>query len=262
MSPPQTIAAFFDMDGTLLPYPSLEWRFIRYLLQRKALGASNAAKWLVRAARLFSRGPRAAMEANKLYLAGISRSFASDWANQIVSNCSQRLQIFEEGKDRIAWHQSHGHKVFLVSGTLAPLANVVAELLPGTVEALATELATELATGSPNNDQNSAIWTGALAGAHMVGEAKRDCLLTLTKKHDLNLSVSYAYGDSIADCAMLECVGHPEAVNPSWSLGHVARKRGWALSRWRVTAAARAKRRGPFDVVSTAPGVTATGKSR
>jgi alcohol-forming fatty acyl-CoA reductase len=262
MNPSQAIAAFFDIDGTLLPYPSLEWRFVRYLLLRKAMSASNAAKWLVRAAHLFLRGPRTGMEANKLYLAGVSRSLALDWANEIASNPfhpDSRLKIFGEGKDRIGWHQSQNHRVFLVSGTLAPLANMVAELLPGTVEALATEMATE----SPNGERNSAIWTGELAAAHMVGEAKRDCVLALATRHDLNLSLSYAYGDSVADCAMLECVGHPEAINPSWGLRRAAHERGWPISRWSLVAAAQQKQPESFDFASaTPPRLTTTGKSR
>jgi HAD superfamily hydrolase (TIGR01490 family) len=255
MSPPQTIAAFFDLDGTLVPYPSLEWRFISYFIRNKALGWSNAANWMVRAARLLSSGPRTAIAANKSYLAGISSSAAADWKDELSSSrChpDSRLKILAEGIHRIAWHQSQNHRVFLVSGTLAPLANWVVESLPGTVEVMATELVTE----SQSGNRNSAIWTGELAGAHMVGEAKRDCVLTLARQHELDLSLSYAYGDSIADCAMLECVGHPEAVNPSRRLRRAARKRGWRISRWIHAASAPYDGYGTLEVAGTLSEVT------
>jgi phosphoserine phosphatase len=261
MSPPQPIAAFFDLDGTLLPYPSLEWRFIRYLLRNKALGWSNAANWMLRAARSLFSGPRSAIAANKSYLAGLSPSSIADWKNEFASNrChpDSRIKIFAEGINRISWHQFQNHRGFLVSGALAPLAIAVGNLLPRGTEVLATELATEFLS----DDRNSAIWTGELAGAHMVGEAKREGLLALAKQHDLDLSLSYAYGDSIADCAMLECVGHPEAVNPSWSLRRAARNRRWRISRWGQVASAPYDGYGTFKVAGTLSEVTAVRQSR
>jgi phosphoserine phosphatase len=97
---------------------------------------------------------------------------------------------------------------------------------------------------------------------HMVGEPKRDCLLALAKQHDLNLNLSYAYGDSSADCAMLECVGHPEAVNPVRRLARAARKRGWTVSRWNLATVARANGPGPVEIGSAASAVAAAGRSR
>jgi phosphoserine phosphatase len=250
----QTIAAFFDLDGTLLPAPSLEWRFVRYLLSHRRLGASNIARWLLHVDSSFLRGPRQAIEQNKFYLAGLSLSLVGDWGDSIAFDCSNPkpgFEIFREGLNRIAWHQSRDHKVFLVSGTLAPLARVVAAVLPGRVEAAATELkmlgqahSTEqpLANGTDDSvrvfpvNETSAIWTGELAGAHMVGKAKLRALHSLAAQHHLNLGSSYAYGNSIADCAMLESVGHPEVINPSRSMAFVAHERGWPVSRWSLIA--------------------------
>jgi phosphoserine phosphatase len=269
LSPPRAIGAFFDLDGTLLPYPSLEWRFIGYLLRNKKISWSNVANWMARAAGSLTRGPRMAFGANKSYLAGLSPFAAVEWEDKMASGrCHRhsRLKIFAEGSNRIAWHQSQNHRVFLVSGTLAPLARAIADLLPGRPEAWATELAmepaTELATDFANEDRRSAIWTGELAGAHLLGEAKRDCLLALAKQHDLELSLSYAYGDSITDCAMLECVGHPETVNPSWSLRRAARTRGWPISRWSQAWEPQETSSWPTKVVSRASEVPAARQSR
>jgi phosphoserine phosphatase len=256
----QTIAAFFDLDGTLLPAPSLEWRFVRYLLSRRRLGASNIARWLLHVASSFLRGPRQAIEQNKFYLAGLSLSLVADWGDSIAFDCSNPkpgFEIFREGLDRIAWHQSRDHRVFLVSGTLAPLARVVAAVLPGRVGAAATELKIlgkahsadqPLANGADDPvrvfrvNQNSATWTGELAGAQMVGKAKLRALHSLAAQYHLNLGSSYAYGNSIADCAMLESVGHPEVVNPSRSMTFVARERGWPVSRWNPAAVVQGKK--------------------
>jgi len=46
------VAAFFDLDGTLLALPSLERRFFRMLRYRRAIAAKNYLLWLAEAVRL------------------------------------------------------------------------------------------------------------------------------------------------------------------------------------------------------------------
>ena len=43
------VAAFFDLDGTLLPLPSLERRFVGTLRGRNAIPAKNYFRWLAQA---------------------------------------------------------------------------------------------------------------------------------------------------------------------------------------------------------------------
>jgi HAD superfamily hydrolase (TIGR01490 family) len=231
---PRKIAAFFDIDGTLVPSGSLEWRFVLYLLSRKELRARNIGRWLLQGIRLMPRGWQRVIKPNKYYLAGLPVSLAADWADSIAFEHSNRNGGFisPDGLDRIAWHQSRDHRVFLVSGTLAPLATAVANFLPGKLEVVATELAASEPPSSKH--RGAALWSGELAGAHMVGAAKLRAVRVLAAKHQLNLNDSYAYGDSVADCAMLECVGHPEVVNPSRSMALRARQRGWPVYRWKL----------------------------
>jgi HAD superfamily hydrolase (TIGR01490 family) len=236
---PQTIAAFFDIDGTLVPSGSLEWRFVFCLLSRGELGARNMLRWLLNGVRRAPRGWRAAIEENKFYLAGLPESFAAEWADSMAwqhsidSKSIHKMGAFsEEGVRRIAWHQSLNHRVFLVSGTLAPLARAAAKFWPGSVDVVATELAESKQPADEH--RGCAVWSGELAGEHMVGAAKRRAVQALAAKYSLNLGESYAYGDSVADCAMLECVGHPEVVNPTRSMALLARRRGWPARHWRT----------------------------
>ncbi len=219
-----TIAAFFDLDGTLLPAPSLETRFLQYLIAQRQLRTSSILKWALRAAQPSQLSNFAA---NKTYLEGLPEFLAASWRESIVSQVSSRgaLRFFEDGLARIAWHQSQNHRVFLVSGTLAPLASQILRFLPGEIGVIATELAT---------DSFSSTWTGELAGEHMVGFAKLRAMLELANEHQLDLRASYAYGDSASDCAMLEAVGHPQTVNPSRRLARVARRSGWAIHNWKL----------------------------
>ena len=50
------IAAFFDIDGTLLPAPSLERRFFGNLRRSRAIPPTNYLRWLTRAAQLAPSG--------------------------------------------------------------------------------------------------------------------------------------------------------------------------------------------------------------
>ena len=78
MSTRSQIGAFFDIDGTLLTAPSLEWRFIAYLLAHDKSGAKQIARWATHCAKKIWRDPHAAIHANKLYLTGLPESFAID----------------------------------------------------------------------------------------------------------------------------------------------------------------------------------------
>jgi hypothetical protein len=51
------VAAFFDLDGTLVALPSLERRFFRMLRYRRAIAAKNYWRWLAEAVRLAPRSP-------------------------------------------------------------------------------------------------------------------------------------------------------------------------------------------------------------
>ena len=250
MTAPGRVAAFFDLDGTLLPAPSLEWRFISYLLWRDKLSTTNIMRWLLHTARSIPRGPRRAMESNKRYLAGLRASLVGDWMDSLYTcgSNAEPFDVFEEGLNRIRWHQSQYHQVFLVSGTLAPLAACVAGFLPGSVESIATELVVSVDDRTdPDHPAQiverdchhvhaknlpSVLWTGRLAGEHIVGTAKRRALQEIAKQQNFDLHHCYAYGNSTADCAMLGAVGNPEAVNATPGLTRIAQKRGWPLSNW------------------------------
>ena len=223
----ETTGAFFDIDGTLLPAPSLEWRFIGYLLERDEISTAHVGRWLARFAGTFWHDLRGATESNKRYLCGISEALVNDWERSLEPTFDFLL-FFDEALQRIAWHHSQHHRVVLVSGTLAPLARVVARYLAAwaatEIEVCATE--PELAPGSPR------IWSGRIIGEHMSGDAKLRALRTIAVRYGLDLACCYAYGDSAGDQQMLEAVGHSIAVNPTRCLARVARKRGWQTYAW------------------------------
>jgi HAD superfamily hydrolase (TIGR01490 family) len=225
--------AFFDLDGTLLPSPSLEWRFIGYLLARDQITTAQVGGWLAQFGANFWRDLRGATVGNKRYLAGTSEGLVHDWEKLLAPAFfgGTFLPFFEEALQRIAWHHARRDRVFLVSGTLAPLARVVARSIaayvPVEIEVSATEL--EVAADFAR------VWSGRIAGEHMSGEAKLCAVRMLAAQYGLDLARSYAYGDSSGDLQMLEAVGNAIAVNPTRQLRRAARKRGWQTCDWKTT---------------------------
>jgi phosphoserine phosphatase len=49
-------------------------------------------------------------------------------------------------------------------------------------------------------------------------ESKQCAVLEMAKQYGIDLSESYAYGDTNGDFAMMKLVGHPVAVNPTQEL--------------------------------------------
>lgn len=218
MNAARKIGAFFDLDGTLLAAPSLEWRFIGYLLARDEITIVNVARWGLQSAGNYPGSGRMAILANKCYLAGTHASVVEEWEKTIVPGS---LPLLVDGIERVHWHLEREHRVVLVTGTLAPLARAIASRLLFGVVVRATEL--EITNGH---------FTGRISGQHLSFEEKARAIREEAAKFDLDLSQSFAYGNEMSDAEMLKAVGHPAAANASWRLKREARKRGWTVYKW------------------------------
>ena len=115
------VAAFFDIDGTLLPLPSLERRFVAELRHERLIPAGNYLRWLGNAARLAPRGVLHSIHGNKAHLRNVP----------VRALSFRQLNFFPDAIRRVAWHASQGHSVILVSGTLDFLARQAALALNG-----------------------------------------------------------------------------------------------------------------------------------
>jgi phosphoserine phosphatase len=227
------VAAFFDIDGTLLPDPSLEWHFIAYLLAHDDLGLGQLGRWFAALVRQFPYSPRVACRENKSYLRGLPDSLPEMWLRSLVwsersvnDDARPGLGFFAEGLYQIEWHATRNHKIFLLSGTLAPLARIAAariSLLFGcAIEVVATEL-----------EVRHGIFSGKLAGPHISREQKALSVKRSADRYDLSLGESFAYANSFDDLAMLESVGRPRAVNPDRKLCRHAARLHWPVLHWR-----------------------------
>jgi len=217
-TPSRKIGAFFDIDGTLLPAPSLEWRFVSWLEACGALGFWQIARWSASTTSSLLTGELSALRRNKTYLGRLPVELVDNWEASLAPDA---LAAFSQGAERIAWHLQQSHRVFLISGTLAPLGEIFARRLGVGVEVQATNL--EIVGG---------CWTGSLAGPGLSGPEKTAALIRIADRCAISLGESFAYGNEMADLAMLESVGNPIAANPRRRLRRIAAQRGWRIARW------------------------------
>lgn len=232
------VAAFFDLDGTLIGQPSLERRFIADLRWRRAIPMSNYLAWLSRAAWLAPRGIGMMKYANKVYLRGLSAGECREDYQPKGQAPRQGFlrqemaapRFFPEGIDQVAWHARRGHAIVLVSGTLAPLAQEIALAL--VVRLAVRGIVATVAICATRLEEIGGRWTGRIVGEAMFGEAKGRALERLAQDEGFALEHCYAYGNSFDDRWMLAAVGRPVVVNPSERIEKLARRRGWAVVAW------------------------------
>lgn len=217
------IAAFFDLDGTLVPSPSLERRFFTRLRKSGAIPFGNYLRYVAEAARLLPKGTDAVLQDNKSYLRGV-------WCDQVYQH-AQAIAFFEDAIARVAWHARQGHIIVLVSGTLEPLAEMAALGLSCELEALGIRCEPLLC--ATRMEEKSGRWTGRVVGEAMHGQAKARAAGRIAREKQIDLRLSHAYGNSPADCPMLAVVGHAHAVNPGPHLAATANQLGWTTWRWR-----------------------------
>jgi len=209
------IAAIFDVDGTLITDTTLERIFIRFLWRRGELGWREMINWIGSLAKAASTG-RPRPRAIKAYLRGKDSARIRRLARECFeSEIEPRLS--PEAVNRLRWHQSAGHFVILLSGTLDLLLEPLAERL-GVCARVGSELEIE-----------GARFTGRIAGAHPFGEVKAECLTTINAAACFDLKRSFAYADSFADRHLLAMVGVPVAANADARLRRIAGSRGWMI---------------------------------
>ena len=214
------IAAFFDVDNTLLPGEASEVRFFRWLWQQGVVGwpeVRASLTWLMRHLPAISLHP---LRERKPYLAGkpaqviepLGEAFCREHLCPCVSPSAMRA---------IEEHRKAGHAIVLLTGSLDFLINPIAKTLQ--VE--------RCFAGQP--EQIDGVYTGHLVPPLPYGEGKRRLMEQLAKDLSLDVSLCYAYGDSPGDLDLLRAVGHPTVINPIRGMAHMAKQQHWPIRQWR-----------------------------
>jgi HAD superfamily hydrolase (TIGR01490 family) len=218
MSP--RIAAFFDLDNTIIPGPAIERDYFLLLWQQGVVGLrdfTRSALWLLRKIPPFSLDP---LRGHKPYLAGKSVSVIESQAQGFFWEkvCPR---ISEHARRAIEEHRRQNHRVVLLTGSPDFL-----------VEPLAIFLKIEqVAAGRLH--RNGTEYTGRMIDPYPYRQGKRLVAEQLAAEQGFDLRHCYMYGDSPGDLPVLEAVGHPRVVNPIRGMARIARRRGWPVLHWR-----------------------------
>jgi len=216
------VAAFFDLDNTLIPGSAIELRFFRYLWRQGLVGwteASASLRLLLRHGPSLSLHP---LRERKLYLTGKSVSVIEPLAREFVAT-EVIPRLSSEGLRTVEAHRRAGHHRVLITGSLDFL-----------VEPLATHLHLEMeAVLAAKPEQVGGRYTGYLLSPVPYGEEKRRLVLAFSERQGIDLACCYAYGDSPGDAAVLASVGHPQVVNPIRGMERIARRAGWRIETWK-----------------------------
>lgn len=73
------------------------------------------------------------------------------------------------------------------------------------------------------------VATGRLVPPVLASATKASWIRTFAEREGINLSMSFAYSDSMSDLPMLSVVGHPAAVNPDMRLRQTALHHDWPI---------------------------------
>jgi HAD superfamily hydrolase (TIGR01490 family) len=125
--------------------------------------------------------------------------------------------IYAEAMDVIDLHRSEGRMVVIVSASPQEIVTPLSRYL-GADESISSQAEV---------DENER-YTGAMA-FYAYGPHKAEAIVDFAEQHGIDLGASYAYSDSSSDLPMLECVGHPVAVNPDRALLAIAKERDWEI---------------------------------
>ncbi len=213
------IAAFFDLDNTIVPGPAIEYRYVRLLWRQGLVGPMDlvrSATVLFRNIPPFSFDP---LRRCKAYLAdkpiaaveAPAQSFF--WEHVCPRISAQARSAIEE-------HRAQGHRLVLITGSPDFI-----------VEPLATYLKIEQVV-SGRLEKSGDTFTGRMVEPYPYRHGKRLAAERLAAERNLDLAASYMYGDSPGDLPILQAVGHPRVVNPIRGMRRIARRHGWPILRW------------------------------
>ncbi|MFZ5968037.1 MAG: HAD family hydrolase [Bacillota bacterium] len=205
-----TIAAFFDVDGTLYR-DSLMVEHFKKLIRYEVI---DPAVWHNHAKHTYRDWDKRQgnyddylLEIAGIYIEsmkGLNISQLDFIANQVINLKGDR--VYRYTRSRIAWHKCRGHKVIFISGSPSYL-----------VSKMASKYGVEDFVGTKYVTDDNNCFTGEVVQM-WDSESKQKAIEAFVEKYSIDLENSYSYGDTNGDLTMLKMVGHPIAINPTREL--------------------------------------------
>lgn len=203
-------AAFFDIDGTISREGLISQMF-RKMIKYELI---DAAKWQHDVEPAFTQWNRR-MGGYDLYLQKMVDIYSETVRNtepfhieyiarRVVEQSGERVYTYS--RDKIKWHKDQGHLVIAISGSPLELVREMSE-----------KYGMDDYRGTIYEVGNNGIYNGKIVPM-WDSVSKRKAVIELAEKHDIDLTQSYAYGDTAGDFSMLKLVGQPFAINPTREL--------------------------------------------
>ncbi|MFN8034578.1 MAG: HAD-IB family hydrolase [Acidimicrobiia bacterium] len=217
-------AAFFDLDKTIIAKSSVlafgKPFYREGLMSRRIIAKAMYAQVVF----LLVGADEAKMEKMREAMLSLTRGWSQHHVAQIVRETLDEVVspiIFAEALELLREHHDAGRRIVIVSSAPAEVVGPLAEYLDAD-----DWIATRAEVDADGN------YTGELA-FYAYGPHKAEAIRELAVRDGIDLASSYAYSDSITDLPMLECVGHPVAVNADRDLAKIAKEREWATREFR-----------------------------
>ena len=145
-----------------------------------------------------------------------------DLSKELVeTKLSQQVSL--EARDRLDWHREQGHRLVLVTATVMPMAQAMAdELGMDAVYGCGPENMTGIMSGSEKGwsvPRRKGKVPVVQADAESLGHDLADC---------------WGYGNTHADSFFMSITGNPVAVNAEGGLKSLAKQKEWTQFEWRV----------------------------
>ena len=229
----KVVAAFFDVDETILKGNSMSSFYWYYYLKRSEKSESALLRALQKAKDSLSATCRylrffpAMMKDDDRLTVNIQyyrslRGIPVEEYGGLIREWFQDKAGGDKYHGRVVAqlrrHQAENHLVVLVTGSHMPLIKPIQQEL-GVSHIIATEV-----------EVLDQAYTGNILNKEpLVGAGKANAVRAFAQRYGINLSRSYAYSDHLSDRKMLEAVGIPCVVAGDKRLrGHALRER-WTI---------------------------------
>jgi HAD superfamily hydrolase (TIGR01490 family) len=215
-------AVFLDIDKTIIPNGSLHL-LVQHLYKKKLIPLSLIFRvlywyslyklnWINDFSKVIEKSNQLLGSFLDVYNIKQLTNLLDDWFYKEIKQL-----IYPELKNKIEDLYHQGYKIFFVTSTIQPVANLFKNYF-GFGLVISTEI-----------EEKDGYYTGYPTNKPCHGKEKLERIKLLQKEYNLDLSKSYAFSDHISDLYMLESVGNPVVVNPNPKLKRIAKKNNWEI---------------------------------
>ena len=194
---------------------------VKYAFRKGLMGPSDLlyAIYLSLGYKLKIKDPHTLINEMAAWVKGFPENTLDELLSVVFSE-SILPSLYNEAKNEIKKHKEKNAGLVILSSSLRPLCNKVAEHLD-----LDDVICSDL-------EVNHGFFTGRYSGLNCFAEEKAVRLKKYCEQKNSTLQLSWYYGDSIFDLAPLSIVGNPVCVNPDRMLRKIALKNKWKICNW------------------------------